>query len=71
MTNQLESRTMYTKHRQSVREVFFIPTLLSVAVLIGLVSALIGDGIWDMVSWLTILAPVVVVILAWWRRSES
>lgn len=71
MTNRLESRTMYTKHRQSVREVFFIPALLSVAVLIGLVSALIGDGIWDMVSWLTILAPVVVVILAWWRRSES
>ena len=71
MTNPLESRTSYTKYRQSVQEVFFIPTLLSVAVLIGLVSALIGDGIWDMVSWLTILAPVVVVILAWWRRSES
>lgn len=69
MTNQLGSRTMYTKHRQSVREVFFIPILLSVAVLIGLVSALIGDGIWDVVSWLTILAPVVVVILAWWRRG--
>lgn len=69
MTNRLGSRTIYTKHRQSVREVFFIPILLSVAVLIGLVSALIGDGIWDMVSWLTILAPVVVVILAWRRRG--
>ncbi|MDF0678059.1 MAG: hypothetical protein P0107_03005 [Nitrosomonas sp.] len=71
MTNRLESRTMYTKHQQSVREVFLIPALLSVAVLIGLVAALIGDGIWDMVSWLTILAPVVVVILAWRRRGES
>lgn len=71
MTDRLGSRTMYTKHRQSVREVFFIPTLLGVVVLIGLVSALVGDGIWDMVSWLTILAPVVVVILAWRRRGES
>lgn len=69
MTDRLESRTMYTKHRQSAREVFFIPILLGMATLIGLVSALVGDGIWDGVSWLTILAPVVVVILAWRRRA--
>lgn len=37
-----------------------MPILLGVLTLVGLVSALLGDGIWDLVSALTLGAPVAV-----------
>lgn len=37
-----------------------MPILLGVLTLIGLVSALLGDGIWDLVSGLALGAPVAV-----------
>lgn len=59
-------RAVRTEHQQSVGEVFRVPLVIGVLTAIGLVSALIGDGVWDAVSWLTILAPCAVVALAWW-----
>lgn len=47
-----------------------MPLLLGVLTTIGLVSALLGDGIWDAVSAFTLGAPVVVGIwhsLKGWR----
>lgn len=41
-----------------------MPILLGVLTLIGLVSALLGDGIWDLVSAVTLGAPVLVA--AWY-----
>jgi len=67
--NRYESRLVRTDHLQSAREVFRIPVWLGVATAIGLVSALLGDGVWDTLSWLTILAPIAAVFLAWRRRA--
>jgi hypothetical protein len=36
------------------------PILLGILTLVGLVSALVGDGIWDALSVLALGAPVVV-----------
>jgi len=69
MTNRRQHPSPRTDHLQSAREVFRAPMLLGLATAIGLVSALLGDGVWDALSWLTILAPVVAVVMAWRRRA--
>jgi hypothetical protein len=38
------------------------PGVLAVMTAMGLTAALFGDGVWDVVSWFTLGAPVAVVI---------
>lgn len=42
--------------------VFGAPLLLAAASAFGLVSALLGDGVWDVVSWCALAVPVGVII---------
>jgi hypothetical protein len=35
---------------------------------VGLVAALVGDGMLDTVSWLALGVPVLVILWAWRRR---
>ena len=37
---------------------YAMPLLLAVASLVGLIAALIGDGIWDAVSWAALGGPL-------------
>jgi hypothetical protein len=48
------------RHR-SFGQIFLIPAILALLVAVGLVSALLGDGIWDALSWFCLLVPVVAV----------
>jgi hypothetical protein len=48
------------RHR-SFGQIFLIPAILALLVAVGLVSALLGDGIWDALSWFCLLAPVAAV----------
>ncbi|MCD0502201.1 hypothetical protein [Bordetella petrii] len=68
--NRYESRLVRTDHPQSPGEVFRVPIWLGAASIIGLISALLGDDIWDVLSWITILAPVAAVAWAWRRRAR-
>ena len=43
----------------SLGRVFGVPLILAVASIVGLISALVGDDIWDVLSWLTLGAMVV------------
>ncbi len=47
------------------------PIALAALSLVGLVSALVADGVWDALSWLTLGLPV--VVCAWYaaRRKSS
>lgn len=45
--------------RQTNRQIFAIPMVLGLLSVVGLVSALVGDGFWDGVSWLTLAIPIV------------
>ena len=58
-------------HVLTTRDVFLAPLILGVATIVGLLSALFGDGAWDGLSWLTLLCPLAVVGLAWTRRDRS
>jgi len=49
-------------------KVWLTPLILAVLSLIGLLSALTGDGVWDLLSWMTLGIPVVVMV---WFLSRS
>jgi len=53
---------------QSLRTVFAAPLVMSVLSLIGLVSALAGDGLADWLSWAALATPVLAVAWAMRRR---
>jgi hypothetical protein len=52
-------------------QIWGAPILLGVLTTIGLIAALLGDGVWDFVSALTLGAPVLVG--AWYglRRPQA
>ncbi len=43
---------------QTVRQIFAWPVVVAVLSVVGLLSALLGDGIWDGVSWVVLAVPV-------------
>jgi uncharacterized iron-regulated membrane protein len=51
------------RHRIDLRAVYRIPIWLMVVSLLGLVVALVGDGIWNIVGWLSLALPIFVVAL--------
>lgn len=55
--------------RQTNRQIFAIPMLLGVLSVIGLVSALVGDGMWDGVSWTTLGTPILLCGYVLLKRS--
>jgi len=52
----------------TTREIWNMPILLAVVSAIGLISALLGDGIWDVLSWIALATPVVVI---GWHLARS
>ncbi|WP_449340698.1 hypothetical protein [Streptomyces canarius] len=39
--------------------------------IVGLISALVGDGIWDGLSWLLLAIPVLLCAYAWLRSGAG
>ena len=54
--------------RLSLRQVFAAPLAIAVLSTVGLISALVGDNLWDVLSWLTLAIPVAVILYYWLRR---
>ena len=54
--------------RRGLWMIFRWPLLLGVLSLFGLISALVGDGVWDALSWLALAAPAAAVAWAWRAR---
>lgn len=54
---------------RSARSIWGMPTVLAAVSGIGLVSALFGDGLWDIVSWLCLSAPLAVILPCLARSS--
>jgi len=47
-----------------------VPALIALASMVGLISALIGDGVFDAISWLALAAIVGVVAWAFMFRRK-
>ena len=54
--------TIRIAHR-SAWQVFRIPLLVGMVCLAGLAFALIGDGVWDGVSWFALSVPVLLAVI--------
>ena len=55
---------MKTPTRLSLTRIFVAPAAIAVISLVGLVVALLGDGVLDVISWLGLLIPLVVIVWA-------
>jgi hypothetical protein len=65
MTGKSSTRgTHRPARRHSLWRVFAMPLVIALLSSIGLVSALTGDGIGDVIAWLTLAVPVVVTVWA-------
>lgn len=53
-----------------IRSTFAIPVILALVTLVGLVSALAGDGWPDVPAWAALALPVAAVGWAWRRRDK-
>lgn len=49
--------------RQTLAQIFTWPLVIGVLSTIGLIAALVGDGVWDGVSWLALLLPILLYAL--------
>lgn len=43
---------------RSFRQIWSVPIALAILSAMGLTSALIGDGLWDVLSWIALGAPI-------------
>ena len=53
-----------------VRSTFGLPVLIALASLVGLVAALTGDGVGDVIAWLTLSLPLIAIGWAWARQRS-
>jgi len=56
--------------KRAKRSVFGAPLLIAIASIVGLISALLGDGYLDSISWAALTVPVVVIVWALRRRRR-
>ena len=52
-------------------KIWGIPLLLGVFSLYGLVSALVGDGLWDYVSCVLLIIPILVILRFYFKKINS
>ena len=57
-------------HR-SLNQIFAGPLVIAIVSTVGLISALVGDGWWDAVSWVALGLPVLLYVLYIWRRRPN
>lgn len=46
---------------RTARHIFAAPLVLAVITGVGLITALVGDDLWDVLSWLTLGLPIVLI----------
>ena len=65
--------TALRRSRQSKRKIFAAPAVVGVLSAIGLTAALLGDDVWDGLSWITLLVPIMLYagFIAIGRRRQA
>jgi len=53
------------------RQIWGVPVALGVITIVGLMSALLGDGVWDAVSVVALAVPVGVICWHWFGPSKA
>jgi hypothetical protein len=60
-----------SKNRSQFWTIYGAPTILAAVTCVGLLSGILGDGVWDTISWVGLGIPI--AVLAWFvfRPRES
>jgi hypothetical protein len=58
------------RNHRTLRQIFAAPMVVGALSVIGLVAALIGDGWWDVVSWLSLTLPILLYLFFVVRRRR-
>lgn len=53
------------------RSPFIAPAWITIASIVGLVSALVGDGVFDVISWLVFVVLIALFVRAWMKRDRK
>lgn len=56
---------------KTTKKIWGAPLMLGVIILFGLLSALLGTGIWYPLSWAAMLIPLVVISWFFWKSKVS
>jgi membrane protein implicated in regulation of membrane protease activity len=56
---------------KTAKQIWLAPVVLGIVTIVGLLSALLGDGMWDMVSVVALAIPVLVIGWYWSRPLKS
>lgn len=59
------------RNHRSAWDAFRVPLLVGLVCAAGLGLALVGDGIWDGLSWLALSLPVALAVFYWHRAGRS
>lgn len=62
---------MSPRRRGGMRQVFAVPAAIALASLVGLVSALLGDGVFNVVSWLALASIIGVAARKLWPAARA
>jgi len=56
---------------QTLRQIFAAPLVIGILSTVGLLAALIGDNVWDAVSWVSLAIPCVLFVFFVYRRAPK
>ena len=62
---------MASASRRTLRQIFLVPAIIALIVAFGLISALLGDGVWDAASWVALALPLAVTAFFFCKRPEQ
>jgi len=58
------------RNRRTLAQIFAAPIMIGALSIVGLLAALIGDGWWDAVSWLSLILPILLYLFFVARRTR-
>jgi hypothetical protein len=58
------------RSRRTLGQIFAAPIIVGVLSVVGLVAALVGDGWWDGLSWLSLALPLLLYLFFIIRRKR-
>ncbi|MBD9500675.1 hypothetical protein M2D07_027900 [Pseudomonas sp. BGr12] len=56
--------------RRGLWMIFRWPVALAVLSTFGLLSALLGDGVFDLLSWISLGVPLLLIVFVWMRMPR-
>jgi hypothetical protein len=59
------------RNHRTLGQIFAAPIVVGALSIVGLLAALIGDGWWDVVSWLSLTLPILLYLFFIVRRKRA